>query len=91
MTRRKEAGLINVRKDLSLRRLKNERTDASNDEVTYTNRRKRRLIADDDDSGEDDGIAFPVSSFVPDPKRCTTVAEGDAREESEDTKGDSTP
>jgi chemotaxis protein histidine kinase CheA len=29
--------------------------------------RKRRLIADDDDSGEDDEIAFPTSSFIPDP------------------------
>ena len=75
MTRRKKAGLAKVRKDLWLRKMKNDPTDGSNDEVTYTNPRKRRLIADDDDSGEDDEIAFPTSSFIPDPNEEVTGRE----------------
>jgi hypothetical protein len=75
MTRRKKAGLAKVRKDLCLRKMKNDPTDGSNDEVAYTNPRKRRLIADDDDSGEDDEIAFPTSSFIPDPNEEVTGRE----------------
>jgi len=89
LTRRKEAGLAKVKRDLWVRKLKNELTGACNDEVTDINPRKRRLIVDSDDSGEDDEIASPTSGFAPDSKRWMTVAESETGEENEDTKDDS--
>ena len=88
-TRQKEAGLAKLKRDLWVRKLKNELTGARNDETFDINPRKRRLIADDDESGEDDDIASPTPSFVPDSKRWKTVTGSETGEENEERKDDS--